>query len=221
MNVFISKNTLDLDEIPSLLSARGITGIYQSLIRFESIPIKIESEFEVLFFPSIRSAKFLMDSEKIKLSSYILACHGMQTQKRLRELGYTCDFVAENAGNPEEVSKSFSSWLGERKVLVPHSNISSLSVTKHLNNNQLTTLEVYKTVFSKSNIEHCDIYVFSSPSNIQSFFKSNTIKPGSKLIVWGNTSLKSLNEYGYRADFTLKQGSIDELKLLLESILTT
>ena len=221
MSVFISKDACDLDDIPSFLSAKNISGLYQSLIRFESVPFKIELDFEVVFFPSVRSAKFLLDSGKMNLSSYVLACNGMQTQKRLEDLGYDCDFVAENAGNPEEVSKSFGSWLGQRKVLVPHSNISSLSVKKHLNNNQLSTVEVYKTVLSASIIEPCDVYVFSSPSNIQSFFKSNTPKLGSKLIVWGNTSLKSLNEHGYPADYTLKQGSIDELKHLLQSILKT
>lgn len=221
MSVFISKDACDLDEIPSFLSAKNISGLYQSLIRFESVPFKIESDFDVIFFPSVRAAKFLLESGQVDLSRYILACNGAQTQKRLHELGYACDFVAENAGNPEEVSKSFGSWLGQRKVLVPHSNISSLSVTKHLSNQQLSTAEVYKTVLSESNIEPCDVYVFSSPSNIQSFFKGNAPKPGSKLIVWGNTSMQSLNEHGYSADYTLKQGSIDELKLLLESILKT
>ena len=221
MNIFISKDASSLEEIPLMLNSMGVQAFYKSLIRFESVPFKIELDFEVVFFPSVRSAKFLLDSGKLNLSSYVLACNGMQTQKRLEELGYACDFVAENAGNPEEVSKSFGSWLGQRKVLVPHSNISSLSVKKHLNNNQLSTVEVYKTVLSASIIEPCDVYVFSSPSNIQSFFKSNTPKLGSKLIVWGNTSLKSLNEHGYPADYTLKQGSINELKHLLQSILKT
>ena len=221
MNIFISKDASSLEEIPLMLNSMSVQAFYKSLIRFESVSFKIESHFDVIFFPSVRAAKFLLESGQVDLSRYILACNGVQTQKRLHELGYACDFVAENAGNPEEVSKSFTSWLGQRKVLVPHSNISSLSVTKHLSNQQLSTAEVYKTVLSESNIEPCDVYVFSSPSNIQSFFKGNTPKTGSKLIVWGNTSMQSLNEHGYQADHTLKQGSIDELKLLLESILTT
>ena len=85
MSVFISKDACDLDDIPSFLSAKNISGLYQSLIRFESVPFKIELDFEVVFFPSVRSAKFLLDSGKMNLSSYVLACNGMQTQKRLEE----------------------------------------------------------------------------------------------------------------------------------------
>ena len=77
MSIFISKDACDLDDIPSFLSAKNISGLYQSLIRFESVPFKIELDFEVVFFPSVRSAKFLLDSGKMNLSSYVLACNGM------------------------------------------------------------------------------------------------------------------------------------------------
>jgi uroporphyrinogen-III synthase len=151
----------------------------------------------------------------------VLACNGAQTEKRLSSLGYSSGYVAENAGNPQEVAKDFSSWLGQRKVLVPHSNLSALSVTKYLKEHQYTTIEVYQTLLKSIEIEPCDLYVFSSPSNIDSFFKMNTPKAGSKIVVWGKASYNSLEQHGYNADFTLRDGTLDELKLLLQNIFKT
>ncbi|MGB1452950.1 MAG: hypothetical protein ACPG7H_05160, partial [Crocinitomicaceae bacterium] len=91
-----------------------------------------------------------------------------------------------------------------------------LSVTKYLNPNQYSTIEVYKTVDFPMLIEPCDIYVFSSPSNIDSFFKQNAIKAGSTIIVWGNTSLNCLQKYGHQADYKLEEGTMVELFKVLQ-----
>ena len=221
MTIFISKDVSELEEIPSFLNEANVAGICHSLIGFEATPFHLKSDFEVIFFPSIRAAKYVLDSDQIDLSSYVLACNGAQTEKRLRSLGYSSGYVAENAGNPQEVAKDFSSWLGQRKVLVPHSNLSALSVTKYLKEHQYTTIEVYQTLLKSIEIEPCDLYVFSSPSNIDSFFKMNTPKAGSKIVVWGKASYNSLEQHGYNADFTLRDGTLDELKLLLQNIFKT
>ena len=216
MTIFISKAESELEEIPHYLNSQNIKGVFESLIRFEPLSFQINSPFEVIFFPSIRSAKFVLDSGQIDLSACILACNGSQTQKRLLDLGYSCDYIAENAGDPDRVAKDFSQWLGQKKVLIPHSNLSALSVTKYLNPNQYSTIEVYKTVDFSMLIEPCDIYVFSSPSNIDSFFKQNAIKAGSTIIVWGNTSLNCLQKYGHQADYKLEEGTMVELFKVLQ-----
>ena len=141
-------NPLESEDILSLLNEVNVTGICHSLIGFESTPFRSTSAFEVIFFPSIRAAKYVLDSGQIDFSSYELACNGAQTEKRLLSLGYSSDYVAENAGNPEDVAKDFSSWLGQRKVLVPHSNLSALSVTKFLKEKQYSTIEVYRTTYA-------------------------------------------------------------------------
>lgn len=221
MTIFISKDECDLGEIPIFLDSLNVNGIYRSLIQFEKVPFEFTASFEIIFFPSIRAAQFILDSKKIDLASYVLACSGAQTNQRLNQLGYHCEFVGENAGHPEEVSKKFSKWLGARKVLIPHSNLSSLSISKHIPQQQVWPLEVYRTVLSQDAVSHCDIYVFSSPSNIQSFFKNNKIKPSSKLIVWGQTSLKSLISHGYNTDLVLNEGTLNELKELLKQLIKT
>lgn len=221
MTVFISKDVSDLGDLPSVLKSMQIKGIYHSLIQFDGVSFDLNCTFEVIFFPSVRAAQFLLNSKQIDLSSYILACSGRQTEKRLRDLGYDCEFVGENAGNPDEVSRAFSAWLGQRKVLIPHSNLSSLSIGTFIRNEQMVAVEVYKTLLSDVTVDPCELYVFSSPSNIQSFFKTNRPKTNSKLVVWGQSSLKTLKSFGYDGDFILKEGTLNELKNVLKTILIT
>ena len=57
MTVFISKAESELEEIPRYLNSQNIKGVFESLIRFEPLSFQINSPFEVIFFPSIRSAK--------------------------------------------------------------------------------------------------------------------------------------------------------------------
>jgi uroporphyrinogen-III synthase len=219
MSVFISKNDNDLGDLPEYLNSRTIPAEFKSLIHFESLDFAIDSSFEVMFFPSIRAAQFLIESSKVNLSDYVLACSGSQTNQRLNELGYQCEFVGKNAGDPMQVSKDFSEWLGVRKVLLPHSNLSALSISTHIPKDQLSTVEVYRTILSETAVTPCDIYVFSSPSNIQSFFSCNELKKGSKVIVWGQSSLNSLESYGHQADHVLKEGTLSELKVTLKEII--
>lgn len=219
MTVFISKKALDLGEIPEFLYSKDIQGHFETLIDFEALDFDIETSFEVIFFPSIRAAQFLIESGKLNLSDHVLACSGSQTNQRLNELGYQCEFVGQNAGDPAEVSKDFSEWLGSRKALVPHSNRSSLSISKSLPEQQVLALEVYRTILSEAVVNPSDIYVFSSPSNIQSFFSSNELKKGSKVIVWGQASLNALESYGHVANHVLKEGTLSELKDTLKEII--
>jgi len=221
MSVFISKNENDLGDLPEFLNSKNIQGHFNSLIDFEALRFDIETSFEVIFFPSIRAAQFLIGSVKLNLSDYVLACSGSQTNQRLNELGYQCEFVGQNAGDPAEVSKDFSEWLGTRRVLLPHSNLSALSISTHLPKDQLSAIEVYRTILSETVVNPCDIYVFSSPSNIQSFFSCNELKKGSKVIVWGQTSLNALEAHGHRADHVLKEGTLNELKEILKGIIKT
>lgn len=219
MTVFISKNENDLGDIPEFLNSKDTQGHFDSLIDFESLDFDIELSFDVIFFPSIRAAQFLIESNKVNLSDHVLACSGSQTNQRLNELGYQCEFVGRNAGDPMQVSKGFSEWLGSRKVLVPHSNLSTLSISTHIPKNQLSAVEVYRTILSETVVTPCDIYVFSSPSNIQSFFSCNELKKGRKVIVWGQSSLNSLEAYGHVADHVLKEGTLSELKDTLKEII--
>ena len=176
MTIFISKDEQDLGTIPPFLKGMGVNLIHRSLIKFEKVFFEFPSDFDVVFFPSIRAAQFILESNELNIDSYVLACTGPQTNERLMELGYHCQFIGANAGCPDQVSKEFGEWLGNRKVFIPHSNRSVLSMISHIPNHQVLSAVVYNTILSDAIIDSSDLYVFSSPSNIHSFFKNNRFK---------------------------------------------
>ena len=79
--------------------------IAQSLIEFEAIPFKIESNFDIVFFSSIRSAEFYFE-KAAKKSTIIYACIGETTNSKLKKLGIDCEFVGKEAGNPKKQQKN-------------------------------------------------------------------------------------------------------------------
>lgn len=215
MTVFISKNENELGDLPAFLASAGIALQCSSLLRFEALDFDLESTAEVVFFPSIRAAQFLIDSGKMDLRKHTLACSGKQTAERIGELGFNCEFVGKNAGEPLEVAREFSEWLGSRNVLVPHSDRSALSIRTYIPEEQFSAVLVYRTVLSEIGIAPCDVYAFSSPSNIEAFFSCNELKAGSRVIVWGQASLKALEACGQKADHVLREGTLRELKEVL------
>ena len=59
--------------------------------------------------------------------------------------------------------------------------------------------------------------VFSSPSNVHSYFSENKLQESSVLISWGSSTSFALKEYGVVPNFILKKGSVIELKELLDN----
>ena len=126
----------------------------------------------MLFISSIRAAEFFLKTEKIKPET-VIACIGQTTASKLEDLGIKISFVGEKSGNPIEVAEEFKKWLGNRTVLIPQSNISNRTIGSLLPSNQCIETNVYKTVSDCKIITICNTYIFTSPSNFDSFMKCN------------------------------------------------
>ena len=218
-NIFISKNASELDFLDDFKGSDTLGFECRSLIDFVPVFFDLIDDFEVIFFSSIRSAKFLFESKKINLAKYSIACAGPQTALKLTEMGLEVDFIAANASNPEYVSKQFSAWLGLRKVFIPSSDRSLRSVEQSISADQIQHAIVYETLLLPLKIVPADILVFTSPSNVHAFFIENEILADSKVIAWGHSTNKALLHYDYQPSHILKEGTLDELKSVLESIL--
>ena len=179
-NLFISKNSDDLSLLPLYCANNNIGLNAQSLIDFKEIPFHRVDSYDVLFVNSIRAFAFFTQSIPSSTTCEI-ACIGSATADRLRQLGYTTAFVGSQAGNPTLVAKEVKKWVGDRNVLIPCSSRSARTVAKELNPAQVTELIVYETVLLPKTIETADVYIFTSPSNVNSFFiKNNT---GDSLVI--------------------------------------
>lgn len=152
---------------------------------------------------------FFLNKERIAAGTKI-ACIGKATAEKLISEGYQIDFQGKQSGEPEKVALEFKNWLGNRKVLIPHSTISKRTIANVINPNQVIEVPVYHTDFNCSKIPDCDLYIFTSPSNFESFQTCNE-PPKGKLIAWGNTTRKAIEKQNLIVDLSLEKSDLKEL----------
>ena len=167
--IFISKNEDDLGDFGQFCEENKLTLIAKSLITFEAVDFKLTSEFDCVFFSSIRAAIFFLEKNPVLSNKVVFACSGKETARKLSEIGITCSFIGSESGNPKKVSLDFAKWLEGRKVLFPHSNLSKFSALQNLSPSYYDTVQVYQTNSIPSPIPNCESYVFTSPSNLFPF----------------------------------------------------
>ena len=207
--IFISKNIEDLSYLKAFCESNGIDLHASSLIRFNQVLFTLNVEYDVIFFSSIRSASFFMKHKKIPKHVQI-ACIGEVTSRKLIEKGLELSFVGQKSGNPNEVAREFLNWLGKKKVLIPTSNLSMGTISRQIPIDQKIEIEVYQTLFECKPVETCDYYIFTSPSNLDSFLRCNPTPEG-KIIAWGNTTKRALLGYDLFPFITLENANEEEL----------
>lgn len=185
-----------------------------SLISFQKVSFVIEDPFDVVFFSSPRSVEYFF-SENYENSDYKIACVGKGTARALTALNKTPDFIGEKSGSPESVAIDFISWLGDRSVLFPVSKRSNETIYKVVPENQKSKVVCYDTLLTPQRIEPQDWYVFTSPSNVESFLQMNTIPETAKVVAWGNTTANYLVGKGIDPQFILQESSEEALVELL------
>ena len=210
--IFISKNEDDLGNFGQFCEENKLTLIAKSLITFEAVDFKLTSEFDCVFFSSIRAATFFLEKNPVLSNKVVFACSGKETAKKLSEIGIACSFIGSESGNPEKVSLDFAKWLEGRKVLFPHSNLSKFSALQYLSKGQFETIQVYQTNSIPSEIPNCAIYVFTSPSNLSSFLTNNEIPKNAEIIAYGQSTKKQLDSLNIACLVVLKNATLYDLK---------
>lgn len=209
-HLFISKNYAEVQELDHFLNGKGIALIAQSFIHFEPVPFEIKNPFDILFFSSPRS--FLFFHQLYKIPDHILiACPGNKTAALIQEMGYTVSFFGPKSGNIHETAENFKSWSENKRVLFPCSDRSLNTVSSALPASQVEQVIVYKTITVSKPLAYCDMYVFTSPSNVEGFFKLNTIPDSAEIYSWGQSTTQALQNQGVHVKTTLENSSVEDL----------
>lgn len=201
---------MDLPLLKDYCDRSGILLQAHSLIDFELVTNSVQTTCQVVFFSSIRSATFFLESNRIS-NEMAIATIGEQTAQKLNLLGIEADFIGSASGDPEKVASDFRHWLNGRNVLIPCSDRSNSSIAAALPKNQVEEVVVYKTIPASMTIEPCDLYVFSSPSNVESFLQKNNLPEKSFTIAWGKTTEKAMVAKQIHPDLVLKNSSETEV----------
>lgn len=195
--------------------------IDKAMIRFRDLNFlsPLPENYDIIFFSSKRSVDFFL-AKITPEKRHIIACIGESTAKALEKWDLKPSFVGKKSGHPETVAKQFKTFVEERKVLFPQSNISNQSMQKQLVKDQVVNLIVYETFLLPSKLDiNPAILVFTSPSNVNAFLQMNKIDTQhQKIIAWGTTTADYLTQSNILPSAVLKKSSFEELVEVLNEI---
>ncbi len=211
--IFISKTFKEDDYFPTALGKLGFDVQGISLIEFKQIAIRFLPRTEWIFFSSKHAVRFFFNQKPELWPGVKFGCVGSSTSAELRSFGHRADFIGQST-DIKLVGKQFSSKVGNARVLFPIARGSMQSIQwQMVKRENVVNLEVYATLnISQEVSSENEILIFTSPSNVESYFEKNTIHPHQKLIAMGEATGKALEKLKFKK-FTLPR-SFDDLGLL-------
>ena len=190
------------------------------VFQIEYIKSKIDLlKYDALIFTS-KNAVYSLDSfnkDWKKIPSFVIA---PKTASIIEKLGGKIAFTGITShGN--EFAQELIELLKNKKVLYIKASKTVSNLVEILKKNEvlLDELVAYQTTCKKSNVllEDNSIFIFTSPSSVECFFKQYTWKNSYKAIVIGKTTANYLPK---NVDCTISsQTSIDECINLAKQIL--
>ena len=215
--VFITKPEYEITSLRDQLASSNIDLSAHSFLSFQTTEAEPKKEIDIIFFGSTRSILFLKARIDLSLAKDI-ACIGRKTAMVLTEMGFPPSFIGTESGNPAQVAQEFKSWCDGRSVLFPLSNRSLKSISGVFPEDQIDELTIYNTDVAGKKIEACDVYVFTSPSNVEGFLIDNNLSDGSIVIAWGSSTKAALESKRIGVSHCLLTSAFEELTTLLKSI---
>jgi len=126
-----------------------------------------------------------------------LACIGKGTAKELNSFVKEIHFIGQNV-DIKITATQFATELGTSTCLFPISNISNRTIQKAIKNqSQVTDVIVYNTTEKTVNeIPKSEVLIFTSPSNVRSYFSKYKIEPSQIVIAIGPSTGKKISANG-------------------------
>lgn len=206
--VFLSRSDEHYPTLKQHLAEGRHELIAQSLIHIEYLDYDFPLELDWVFFNSRNSVESYFAQGKQDQLKY--AALGSGTAETVRKYG-TVDFV----GNEKDILKSaraFGVLLGDERVLFPSSTIGLRTVQNELPPNQVVDVFSYQTSLRPIQIPECEIYVFSSPSNVESFASMNSFPLSCTVLVPGQKTKLAVEKY--------YEGNIIDVRSLADSVIS-
>jgi hydroxymethylbilane synthase len=199
--VFISRDVDGKGIFDRALKDNGYHAVGESLIKVNPIPYSTVPTCNWIFFSSRNGVKFFFDQNPELAKDVKIAVLGRGTESALNAYGKQAHFVGQSK-DTKEVALEFRQVvenIGAQIVLFPQSNQSLQTVQHEVKfAAKVLDLVVYSTgEKTVSEIPDAYIYVFTSPSNVRSFFNQKQIdKISQKMLAIGTATYTSLKDEG-------------------------
>jgi hydroxymethylbilane synthase len=194
-SVFITRNLKESEYFFKVLNGNGFSVSGRSLIEMKPVSFKQVPKTDWIFFSSKHAVNFFFN-QKPKLDHPKFACVGKSTAATLRKFNVRADFIGYST-DTKLTGKQFASRVGDGTVLFPQAKGSLKSVQSgFVRREQVIDLIVYETLRrNEEEIPKSDIMVFTSPSNVESYFEKNKLDEKQKVVAMGDATAGALRNF--------------------------
>jgi hydroxymethylbilane synthase len=188
-------------------TVNGVSFIETRKVKFENVPAA-----DWIFFASSNAVDYFFEQQPELKPKTKFGVIGKSTELTLKKYNRNAAFVG-SINDTKVVGKKFAKAVGTETVLFPQAKGGLRTIQQQFEDaSKLTDLVVYETVKKeKVKLPEANILVFTSPSNVESFFEKNKINPEQKVIAIGESTNKKLKQFGIENG--LMPASFDEVGL--------
>ncbi len=196
-SVLITRDLNDDSFFKNVLEGNGykVNGI--SFIETKKVAIEKLPATDWIFFASSNAVSHFFEQQPELKPKVKYGVIGTGTEQTLKQFGKNAAFVGK-INDTKVIAQKFAKTVGEETVLFPQAKGGLRTVQQQFGDaGKLTDMVVYETV-KKENLQlpEVEIVVFTSPSNVDSFFEKAKISANQKVIAIGKSTEKKLKEYG-------------------------
>ncbi len=207
--------TRDLNEnsfFKNVLEGNGYRVEGVSFIETKMVEIKNIPQTDWVFFASSNAVDHFFSQNPGLKAKTKFGVIGKSTEQELKKHNRNAAFVG-SVPDTKVVGKKFAKTVGEETVLFPQAKGGLRTIQQQFeDSSKLNDLVVYETVKKENaKLPDSEILVFTSPSNVESFFEKGKISDKQKVIAIGKSTEKKLTEHGVQN--CLLPASFDEVGL--------
>lgn len=219
-SVTISRNTFPNSPIRKFCEDRSLHLYDQSFIDFEAIPFDTIPQSEWLFFYSKKGATYFFDQWRGKPSEILqkIGCMGVPTANVVQaKLHREVNFIG--SGTTEEIAEQLLQQYPKSITFIRADNSLKSIQTIVQDKTKCLDLVVYRSyIIPDLIIPSSDIVIFTSPLNVESFFKDHNLNDVQYVIAIGSTTKSVLQNYYKGVIHIPKEASEIEIVNLLQEI---
>lgn len=196
-SVFISRKVDENGAFTRLKNNTTITLIDEPLIEINPVRYSYTPQTKWIFFSSKNSITYFFAQNPILPANVNYGVVSIVSANYLLTFGKEANFIGQG-NNMLQIAKDFKEALKNDTVLFPQAIDSLQTIQKQLSfTNTCYNLYVYKTsIKSDFTIPYTDILIFTSPSNVLSYFNKYKIDSRQLVIAMGDATKYKLTEYG-------------------------
>lgn len=211
-SVLITRDLKEDSFFKNVLEGNGYKVEGVSFIETKKVNILSVPQADWVFFASSNAVDYFFTQNPELKAKTKFGVIGKSTEQELKKHNRNAAFVG-SVNDTKVVGKKFAKTVGDETVLFPQAKGGLRTIQQQFeDSSKLTDLVVYETVKKENaKLPEAEILVFTSPSNVESFFEKTKISATQKVVAIGKSTEKKLTEHG--VENCLLPASFDEVGL--------